>query len=225
MQTELGPDYRVIDEGLNGRTTVWDDPIEEYRYGKQHLIPLLDTHAPLDLVVIFLGTNDLKSRYDLTAQDVSFGAGLSVTLIGNSGTTYTNFRIVCGAGVHLTIQDVIIDDSGNDDVCPLAFTGSGNTLTLLGANVLKGGTNEPAVRVEDTAGLEIGGSGSLDATGGLSGAGVGGGNGSSAGSVSVADGDVTSSGGFNGAGIGGAYHMEGSTKVYGSFSSIAYAKP
>lgn len=78
IKEELGENYNVIDEGLNGRTTVWDDPIEEYRCGKQHLIPLLDTHAPLDLVIIFLGTNDLKSRYDLTAEDVSFGAGLLV---------------------------------------------------------------------------------------------------------------------------------------------------
>lgn len=78
MQNILGDDYRVIDEGLNGRTTVWDDPIEEYRCGKQQLIPILDSHSPLDLVIIFLGTNDLKSRYDLTAEDVSFGAGLLV---------------------------------------------------------------------------------------------------------------------------------------------------
>ena len=78
MQTELGPKHRVIDEGLNGRTTVWDDPIEEYRCGKEHLIPLLDSHAPLDLAIIFLGTNDLKYRFGLTAEDVSFGAGLLV---------------------------------------------------------------------------------------------------------------------------------------------------
>jgi lysophospholipase L1-like esterase len=76
LQAELGDDYKVIPEGLNGRTTVWDDPIEEYRCGKQHIIPLLDSHAPLDLVVIMIGTNDLKCRYTVTAQDIANGAGL-----------------------------------------------------------------------------------------------------------------------------------------------------
>jgi len=76
LQSELGDGYKVIQEGLNGRTTVWDDPIEEYRCGKQHIIPLLDTHAPLDLVIIMIGTNDLKDRYTVTAQDIANGAGL-----------------------------------------------------------------------------------------------------------------------------------------------------
>jgi len=76
LQAQLGKDYIVIQEGLNGRTTVWDDPIEEYRCGKQHIIPLLDTHAPLDLVIIMIGTNDLKDRYTVTAQDIANGAGL-----------------------------------------------------------------------------------------------------------------------------------------------------
>ena len=76
LQTELGKDYKVIQEGLNGRTTVWDDPIEEYRCGKHHIIPLLDTHAPLDLVIIMIGTNDLKVRYTVSAQDIANGAAL-----------------------------------------------------------------------------------------------------------------------------------------------------
>ena len=76
LQTELGNDYKVIPEGLNGRTTVWDDPIEEYRCGKQHIIPLLDSHAPLDLVIIMIGTNDLKCRYTVTAQDIANGASI-----------------------------------------------------------------------------------------------------------------------------------------------------
>lgn len=76
MQKELGDDFKVIPEGLNGRTTVWDDPIEEYRCGKDHIIPLLDSHAPLDLVIIMIGTNDLKVRYSVSAQDIANSAGL-----------------------------------------------------------------------------------------------------------------------------------------------------
>lgn len=78
LQAELGDDYKVIQEGLNGRTSVWDDPIEEYRCGKDQIIPALDTHAPLDLVVIMVGTNDLKDRYTVTAQDIANGVAIIV---------------------------------------------------------------------------------------------------------------------------------------------------
>lgn len=43
LQAELGPEFEVINEGLNGRTTVWDDPIEEYRCGKDQLPAAMDT--------------------------------------------------------------------------------------------------------------------------------------------------------------------------------------
>lgn len=79
MQKELGEEYTVINEGLNGRTTVWDDPIEEYRCGKTQLIPILDSQAPLDLVIIMLGSNDLKRRFSVTPRDIAEGAGLLVT--------------------------------------------------------------------------------------------------------------------------------------------------
>ncbi len=62
MQKCLGSSYVVVEEGLNGRTTVWDDEAAPYRNGLAFLPPLLLSHAPLDLVVIMLGTNDLKSR-------------------------------------------------------------------------------------------------------------------------------------------------------------------
>jgi lysophospholipase L1-like esterase len=80
----LGNEFHVIEEGLCGRTTVWDDPIEEHRNGKKYLMPCLDSHNPLDLVIIFLGTNDLKHRFSLTAFDVSKGAGLLVSIVQKS---------------------------------------------------------------------------------------------------------------------------------------------
>lgn len=74
----LGRDYEVIEEGLGGRTTVWDDPIEGYKNGREYLVPCLESHRPLDLVIILLGTNDLKKRFSLSAYDIAQGAGVLV---------------------------------------------------------------------------------------------------------------------------------------------------
>jgi lysophospholipase L1-like esterase len=74
MQRELGDDVHVIEEGLNGRTTVFEDPFEPGRNGLAHLPVVLKTHAPLDLVIIWLGTNDLFVPGGLTAQDAARGA-------------------------------------------------------------------------------------------------------------------------------------------------------
>ncbi len=59
LQRELGDDVHVIEEGQNGRTTVFDVPFEPNRNGLTHLPVALETHHPLDMVVIDLATNDL----------------------------------------------------------------------------------------------------------------------------------------------------------------------
>jgi lysophospholipase L1-like esterase len=73
--------FEVIEEGLNGRTTVWEDPIEGHKNGRQYLIPCLESHRPLDGVVILLGTNDLKKRFSLSALDISLGAAELVGIV------------------------------------------------------------------------------------------------------------------------------------------------
>jgi lysophospholipase L1-like esterase len=74
MRRELGPNFSVIEEGLNGRTTVFDDPIEPGRRGADYLPPCLLSHAPLDLLVIALGCNDLKARFSVSPGDSAFAA-------------------------------------------------------------------------------------------------------------------------------------------------------
>ena len=74
MRRELGADYSVIEEGLSGRTTVFDDPIEPDRRGADYLPPCLRSHAPLDLLIIALGCNDLKARFSASPGDSAFGA-------------------------------------------------------------------------------------------------------------------------------------------------------
>jgi lysophospholipase L1-like esterase len=72
MAELLGPDTQVIAEGLPGRTTVHDDPVEGgCRNGIAVLPALLHSHRPIDLLVVMLGTNDLKPRFSVTAHDIA----------------------------------------------------------------------------------------------------------------------------------------------------------
>ena len=73
LQRELGDEYHVAEEGLGGRTTVYDDPLLPRRSGRDLLAPALETHAPLDLVVLMLTTNDISYAH-ITAADAADGA-------------------------------------------------------------------------------------------------------------------------------------------------------
>lgn len=91
MRTALGEGYEVIEEGLNGRCTVWDATIEPGRNGLPYLAPCLLSHRPVDLLIIMLGTNDVKRIYGQTASEIACGAGALVdiargTLAGPGGT-------------------------------------------------------------------------------------------------------------------------------------------
>jgi lysophospholipase L1-like esterase len=81
LRRELGDGYWIVEEGLNGRTTVWDDPLEPSRSGKELLMPCLMTHQPVDLVIVMLGTNDLKGRFGVGARDIAAGAGLLLDIV------------------------------------------------------------------------------------------------------------------------------------------------
>lgn len=73
MQGELGDDYVVITEALNGRTTCWDLPHLPGRNGSKMLPMLLASHEPLDLVVIMLGINDLTVTTGKNAKEAALG--------------------------------------------------------------------------------------------------------------------------------------------------------
>ncbi|MDQ8198252.1 SGNH/GDSL hydrolase family protein [Pelagicoccus enzymogenes] len=99
LHKELGEGYHVVEEGLGGRTTVWDDPIEGHKNGYAQLQPLLRSHMPLDLLVIMLGTNDLKNRFSVSAMDVSWGMGRLIDLARANSDAFTSGKaeilVVC----------------------------------------------------------------------------------------------------------------------------------
>ena len=74
LQQLLGDVYAVIEEGFNGRTCVMDDPTEGgFKSGANYLPPCLMTHNPLDVVILMLGTNDTKRRFNLTPMTIGQG--------------------------------------------------------------------------------------------------------------------------------------------------------
>jgi len=81
LQDLLGEEYRVIEEGCNGRTTVFDDPIEGWKKGIDFLKPCLNSHKPVDIVILMLGSNDMKEVFHATAEDIANGIGEMVKVI------------------------------------------------------------------------------------------------------------------------------------------------
>jgi lysophospholipase L1-like esterase len=62
-----GQPVRVIEDCLNGRRTVWDDPYKPGRNGLEGLAQRIEISSPLALVILMLGTNDFQSMHDHTA--------------------------------------------------------------------------------------------------------------------------------------------------------------
>ena len=73
LQRALGDDYLVIEEGLSGRTTCFDDPIHEGLSALDYIYPCLKSHEPIDLLIIMLGTNDCKDRFYASAACIGIG--------------------------------------------------------------------------------------------------------------------------------------------------------
>ena len=69
----LGNEFEVVEEGLCGRTSVVDDPLFEGLNGFNYISPCLMSHSPVELVIIMLGTNDTKERFNLTSHNIAQG--------------------------------------------------------------------------------------------------------------------------------------------------------
>ncbi len=100
LAAELGLSWTVIEEGLNGRTTVHADAVEgRWLDGSTYLMPCLKSHRPLDAVVIMLGSNDLKARFNVGAGEIADSAGRLIDLVDISecgpGETAPEVLLVC----------------------------------------------------------------------------------------------------------------------------------
>lgn len=89
LQTELGPEYAVIEEGQNGRTIATDDPTKGFKNGIDYVIPCVESHKPLELMIIMLGTNDIKTKFGYTAGDIADEMKLFLERV----LSYNHFRL------------------------------------------------------------------------------------------------------------------------------------
>lgn len=83
MQSILGEDYKIIEEGLCGRTTVFSDPTAPFKSGIDYITPCIESHTPLDLIIIMLGTNDTKPLFNASPSDIAAGVGRLIAVARN----------------------------------------------------------------------------------------------------------------------------------------------
>ena len=118
----LGDEYRIIEEGLNGRTTVFDSPFDAELNGKKHLMCCLMSHAPLDCAVIMLGTNDLMHNH--MAWEACRGCIMLTRMVLNSALYFTESK----PKVLLVSPILIGENIAKTDSSPLAYIGREESL-------------------------------------------------------------------------------------------------
>lgn len=92
LQHKLGENYQIIEEGLCGRTTIFEDPQKEGRKGLDLVGVVVETHNPLDVFVVMLGTNDCKTQYGATAETIT--EGLSQVVAKAQARTRCDMKIL-----------------------------------------------------------------------------------------------------------------------------------
>ena len=128
LQKELGPEYRIIEEGLNGRTTAYDVPASDTpplfdapnfasRNGAAFLPMCLESHSPLDLVILNLGTNDSTKLFGLGTPDIVEGMRTLVEIVRAKPPVmvFPTPRILIIAPVPLSplaMKDAMMTDEG-----------------------------------------------------------------------------------------------------------------
>ena len=162
-------------------------------------------------------TFDISTCVD--GDTVFVDAGATATITGSK-----NVQIKCGAGVKLTLDSVESNTSGKKTTPALGFSGTENTLTLIGTNTLTSGHHAAGINVPGETFLTINGSGSLTVKGGSESAGIGcsGDGRSSFGSVTINSGIIKAIGGnlSNNYGGGGAGIGSGNYTVHSGTITI-----
>lgn len=148
----------------------------------------------------------LANETILPADRIRVDDNATITIIGDKDTTYLDLFIV-GNNATITMIDVNIDNSSSS--FPIYATNDTTTFFIKGTCNFKGGINTPAIEVNSPGEVIIDGSGTLNATGGVNAAGIGGSPYSDVGTITILGGTINATGGINGAGIGAGADRSG----------------
>jgi len=99
LQAILGDKYHIIEEGCPGRTTIFEDQNRPYKKGAEYIIPCLQSHNPLDYVIIMLGTNDCKSAFKATSEKIASGISNIIKKTKNNSEAASGILII--SPIHL----------------------------------------------------------------------------------------------------------------------------
>ncbi|MCR5083537.1 MAG: GDSL family lipase [Parasporobacterium sp.] len=88
LANELGNDYVIIEEGQNGRTIATDDLPKGERNGLKYIQACMESHRPFDMIIIMLGTNDIKKKFGYCAMDIAD----EMSLLLEKVCAFNNFR-------------------------------------------------------------------------------------------------------------------------------------
>ncbi|MEM8955599.1 MAG: SGNH/GDSL hydrolase family protein [Verrucomicrobiota bacterium] len=104
-QRLLGDGYLVVEDGLVGPTTVFDDSEWEDRNGKTFLPVAVETHMPVDLMLMGLGSNDLKEQFGLDAAGIAAGMEELVKLAKGLEFSPMQLTLICPALCRESVYD------------------------------------------------------------------------------------------------------------------------
>lgn len=102
LQQKLGKDFQVIEAGRCGRTTSFDDPTEADLNGLVSLPEILETYSPIDLLVIMLGTNDLKDCFQASVAEITNGIEELIQIAENFKLNKKQILVTCPAPITAT---------------------------------------------------------------------------------------------------------------------------
>lgn len=149
---ETGKTVRIIEDCLNGRRTVWDDPFKSGRNGLNGLAQRIEIHSPLSLVVLMLGTNDFQSMHQYNAWHSAQGIASLVIAIRQapieSGMPVPPILIVAPPPIHDPKGLLAPKFDGAEQKCVGLAAAYRETAKATGCQFLDAGSITPASRID-----------------------------------------------------------------------------
>ncbi len=106
--------YELIEGGVNGRTTVFDDDVSPDRNGSKMLGGILKENYPIDIAVVMLGTNDCKIKFGADAETITQGLEVIVSQI-KLFDSRTRILLMCPAYVEEGVKSGRFAENFDDE--------------------------------------------------------------------------------------------------------------